>query len=228
MGNNTQVTNGGNPDIGTLIRHDDGNVYGTTKNGGPGGKGTVFRLRFGPTPQTQVADNLASTTAMLHGTANPNDDGATTARFEYGTSPTLVGATTTSDTVIANGTTAVSVSATIGTLIPDTTYYFRMNASNAGNAVTQKGRILSFTTAPPVISTNLTALSLSEGTIDPAFSSATTGYTATVTYSIGEVTVTPVAESISSTIRVRVNGGAYVVVDNGSASAPRLLPTVKI
>ncbi|QGY31664.1 autotransporter domain-containing protein (plasmid) [Pantoea cypripedii] len=60
----------------------------------------------------------------------------------------------------------------------------------------------------------LSALSLSAGTLSPAFSAATTSYTASVANSVASITVTPTPTDTNAT--VTVNGSA---VTSGSASA---------
>ncbi len=81
-----QPNYGSLPGYGSLLHHTDGNFYGTTEEGGPEGGGTVFRLRFGPTPVTLAVDEVGQTGALLLGTINPN--GATTAgSFEIGLDP---------------------------------------------------------------------------------------------------------------------------------------------
>lgn len=97
---------------GALLKHTDGNFYGTTLEGGTGGGGTLFRLRFGPSPLTQPAKAVSNTSATLNGSINPNG-AATTADFEWGTSPTLATLNTLSAGTIAYGTAPVAVSATL-------------------------------------------------------------------------------------------------------------------
>ena len=60
---------------------------------------------------------------------------------------------------------------------------------------------------------NLASLTLSAGTLTPAFTPATTGYTATVSYSTAAITVTPTLADLTAT--GRVNG---TLVDSGGAS----------
>src|SRR5206468_320782 len=86
---NGTTNNGAHPSD-ALIKGSDNNLYGTTESGGTGGGGTVYRLRFGPTPVTLAATSVASTSATLQGTVNPNAV-STNVHFEYGISPTLAG-----------------------------------------------------------------------------------------------------------------------------------------
>jgi fibronectin type 3 domain-containing protein len=79
----------------------------------------------------------------VSGTVNPNGT-ATQAFFEYGTSSTLATSTATANQSIGAGTAAVSVTQAISPLLPNTTYYYRVVATNS--AGTTRGSILSFTT----------------------------------------------------------------------------------
>jgi len=69
---------------------------------------------------------------------------------------------------------------------------------------------------------NLSALSISAGTLSPSFAAATISYTASVPYATSSVTVTPLAEG---TIQVRVNSGSWASVTSGSASSGLALST---
>ncbi|HAN38696.1 MAG TPA: hypothetical protein DCQ29_07310, partial [Chitinophagaceae bacterium] len=73
---------------------------------------------------------------------------------------------------------------------------------------------------PLILSTNanLSALSLSTGTLSPTFASGTTSYTANVSNAATTVTVTPTREHSGATIQVRVNSGTYTTVTSGNAS----------
>ena len=78
----------------------------------------------------------------------------------------------------------------------------------ATSGVTDCIRISSaeLTTAIPLVDATLSGLTLSPGTLDPAFDSAITTYTVDVANSIGSVTVTPTATQSRATITV--NGGS--------------------
>ena len=95
-----------------------------------------------PTVQTLEATGITTGGAILNGNANPNGK-TTTAHFEWGQDPNLVGATPTPDQAIGSGSADVSVSAPLDALIASTIYYYRVVATST--AGTSKGTILSFT-----------------------------------------------------------------------------------
>ena len=105
----------------------------------------LWKLGTGmPTATTNPASSISTSGATLNGFAG--DHGlATTTSFDYGTSPTLAGATNVPATVVATFP-CHAASATLTGLAPNTTYYFRAKASNS--AGTTLGNILSFTTTP--------------------------------------------------------------------------------
>jgi len=87
--------------------------------------------------------------------------------------------------------------------------------------VNNSGSTISVIRNNPQVSSNanLSALSISSGTIAPTFATATTAYTATVTNPTTSVTVTPTVADATATIQVRVNSGSYATVTSGSASS---------
>jgi uncharacterized repeat protein (TIGR03803 family) len=143
----TNPSSGSFPRSGALIKHTDGNFYGTTSAGGPGGRGNVFRLRRGPKAVTQPVSERTGTKATLNASVNPNDDGNTAVNYQYGTSSTLSGATTVSAGTVVNTSSVSQVSLQISGLVVGTTYYYRVLANNSGNEVIQQGDILSFVAA---------------------------------------------------------------------------------
>ena len=130
-----------------LLQASDGNIYATLNQGGAGGAGTVFRVRFGPTPVTLPATPVSSKTATLRATVNPNGN-ATVVSFQFGTDPNLSGAISISTGNLAAGTTAQPVSADVGKLKKGQTWYYRVIAQNGENNIPQQGVIRSFTTVP--------------------------------------------------------------------------------
>ena len=80
-----------------------------------------------PAATTSAASNRASNSATLNGTVNPNGC-STTVHFQYGTT-TSYGHTTASQT--KTGNTDQSVIANISGLNANTTYHFRLVATNS-------------------------------------------------------------------------------------------------
>jgi len=121
-------------------------LVATNSGGASFGEDRTFRTTVNsPTVATQPATGVNATTATLNGTVNPNG-GATTARFEYGTTESY--GNLTDPIAIPAGNSAVPVSAVLNNLTPNTTYHFRVVASNAGG--TSTGADLTFFTQPVV------------------------------------------------------------------------------
>ena len=198
-GAGAQALTGSAASYGALFKHTDGNFYGTTIGGGPGG-GTIYRVRIGAIPVTGTTGTVTATSAVLNGTINPNGF-ATTASFEYGTDAQLVGATVVSAGTTTAGTAPEAVTATLSGLSSGTTYYYRVRGLNAENPNPQTGIILSFTTAagqPPVAGSTTVAIPASgTGTINlTTVASDPDNAPATLTFAIlttTGVTVTPVS-----------------------------------
>lgn len=98
-----------------------------------------------PGVATSAATSVGSATATLNGSVNPGGV-ATTAQFEYGTSPSY-GSTANVTLSPNDGTGGQVVSTALTGLTPSTTYHFRLTAVNS--AGTQSGSELTFTTAAP-------------------------------------------------------------------------------
>jgi len=96
-----------------------------------------------PTPMSDGASNITSSSATLNGTVNPNAL-ATTVHFQYGTR-TNYGSTTANQTFMGN--TTQSVSANITRLRPSTRYHFRLVETS--NGVTTYGSDRTFRTFKP-------------------------------------------------------------------------------
>jgi hypothetical protein len=95
----------------------------------------------GPIVQTLPATSVATTTAQLNGSLNPNGN-STTAHFEYGTT-TAYGTSTTSGNF---GTTAQTIGFSVSGLLPNTLYHYRLDAVNSAGSV--NGNDETFTTSP--------------------------------------------------------------------------------
>ena len=165
-----------------------------------------------PTVTTNAATGIGSSTATLNGTVNANGTSASVV-FEYGLT-TAYGATKTASPSPVTGNTSTSVSAAIGDLLPNTTYHYRVSATNAYGTV--NGADMTFTTGfpPPAAVTNAaspvgnTSATLN-GTVN-AF-----GSTATVTFQYGLTTAygttatadqSPVSGSTDTAVSRNVSG----------------------
>ncbi|WP_028580987.1 beta strand repeat-containing protein [Desulfogranum japonicum] len=103
-----------------------------------------------PTATTKTATSISSTAAVLNGTVNANGL-STTVGFEYGSTPTF-DRTTAATPSILSGSSATDVSLSLSNLLPGTTYYYRVKATNAGGTV--YGTVSNFETiAPPAVTT---------------------------------------------------------------------------
>lgn len=111
-----------------------GNVYvGDAENFETEAPGTVDV--FGPNlvvPDitTAPASNVTPTGATLNGTVNPDNAGEATCKFAWGTSVELDN-TTSCEAAIPNGEAPQPVQGALSGLSPDTTYIYRLQASNA-------------------------------------------------------------------------------------------------
>jgi hypothetical protein len=96
-----------------------------------------------PTVEVRLASNVAPTSATLNATVNPNGS-ETTYQFEYGTTTEYGSKVPASPKSIGSGTSPVEVSEGIEGLKPETTYHFRVVATNAQG--TSEGGDQTFTT----------------------------------------------------------------------------------
>ncbi len=91
------------------------------------------------------AIQVADTSARLVGTIDPRNTD-TGYVFQYGTTPALGSSTAPLD--IGAGTKPITVSQLVGGLTPDTTYYFRLVATNLTGTTTSSSRTLHTRTVP--------------------------------------------------------------------------------
>lgn len=129
-----------------------------------------------PTAITGPVTATGSTTATVTGTANPNGQ-ATTWYFEYG--KTTGYGTKSATTNAGAGSTDVAATASLTSLAPNTTYHYRLVATNASG--TSRGTDGNFATSSaveaitsPATGVTFTAATL-HGTVNP-FGHATTFY----------------------------------------------------
>jgi hypothetical protein len=119
---------------------------------GPTGQGTPngpLQLASGPPlVATRAASAVTTTGASLNGTVDPNDL-ETSYRFEYGTGASYRISAPVPSALAGSGKLPEEVGQAITGLKPDTTYHYRLTATNS--AGTSAGEDRSFTTAPPTV-----------------------------------------------------------------------------
>ena len=117
------------------------NGSGTSK----GADETVKTLPNPPTTTTKAASTVTPTAATLSATVNPNGGEVGKCEFEYGETNTY-GKTASCASLPGSGTSPVEVSASLTGITANTTYHFRISATNAGG--TGKGSDETFSTPP--------------------------------------------------------------------------------
>jgi sugar lactone lactonase YvrE len=162
--------------------------------------------------------SIKATEALLGG--NVITDGGATVT-ERGV---VYSATTTNSYPLINGTGVVKVAGTanlglftvaVGNLAPSTHYSYKAYVTNSeGTSYTSVGTFSTLST-----NADLSALTLSSGTLSSAFASGTIAYTTSVANAVSSIIVTPTGAQANATIEARVNGGSYTNVSSGSASA---------
>jgi len=121
-----------------------------------------------PTVSSGVATSITPTGAILEGFVDPNGR-ATEYRFEYGTTTSYGQSTEMSSAGV--GSDFIAVSKAVSGLKPETTYYFRVKASNAGGTTFGFGQ--TFTTKPtppPALAVDKT-VTTHQSTASPSISS---------------------------------------------------------
>lgn len=143
-GHGSQPRSGSIPIFGRPMRASDGNIYSVTRYGGPSNGGTIYRLRFGPTPITQEAVILSDGRVELHGILRPNGR-STEAAFEWSFDPELKDARTLPAGTVSASEMVKPVQTLLSGLKRGTKHYFRLRGRNADNKSPQYGAIMQFT-----------------------------------------------------------------------------------
>jgi len=131
----------------------------------PGGAGTgtgLFNYYASPTATTGSASDVTGTTATLNGTVNPQN-ASTTVKFQWG--PTNALGSEYAFSGSSTGMSDTTFNYPLSGLLPLTTYYYRIVATNAGG--TTNGDTLTFTTShmSSVVILNVTPSSGPVGTV---------------------------------------------------------------
>jgi hypothetical protein len=124
-------------------------IYVDRNNNGGGGNGGCLGCSNGndrPLVTTNSVSNVGTNNAILHGYANGNGK-TIDIWFEYGTTPNL-----SSSTSKNYGGYITNANGSLGGLYPNTTYYYRLVASNSYG--TTYGNIMSFATKSSTVYTN--------------------------------------------------------------------------
>jgi DNA-binding beta-propeller fold protein YncE len=100
-----------------------------------------------PTVTSEPASAITQSTATLNATVNPNGAEVTECKLEYGTT-SLYGSSAPCTPQPGSATTPIAVSATITNLTPNTTYHFRVSATNPTATTTSTDQTLKTTGSP--------------------------------------------------------------------------------
>lgn len=130
---------------------------------------------------TTSASSISSTSATLNGQVNANGS-SDTVTFEWGSSPTTLTGTLTATPSTVSGASTTTVSAQVSALIPNTSYSYRVVATNSVGW-TVRGSTVSFTSAPALAimqasaATNVTSTSATlNGSANPQNSATAYGF----------------------------------------------------
>ncbi len=194
-------------------------VVATNSAGTNNGDDQTFTATAGlATVTTNDATNIASTSATLNGTVNPNNS-STAVKFEYGTT-TSYGNMITAMPSPVTGTSIVPVTAALTGLTPNTLYHFRIAATNTGgttNGTDQTFMTLAAVAAPTATTNAATSVSSTSATlnatVNPNNASTTVIFQYGTTISYGsEITATP--SSITGGIGVAVSAAPAGLTSN--------------
>jgi uncharacterized repeat protein (TIGR03803 family) len=142
----TSATDGATPKC-SLVEGLDGNFYGTTPSGGASGRGNVFELVSPAIVVGAVSDVSSSggtSQVTLNGTVNPKGR-PTSVHFQFGQTREYGDATVPAS--IGAGKIPVSVSASLTSLPPNTTYHYRIVAKSSAGSETSADQLLVTTNA---------------------------------------------------------------------------------
>ncbi len=125
------------------------------KNSGGTSAGSDATLKTLPSPPvvvTEAASGVRQTSATLNATVNPNGGQVSECTLEYGTTSSY-GLSTACTLSPGSGSTAVGVSALAVELSANTTYHFRVVATNTGGSSAGKDQRFTTLPSPPAVVT---------------------------------------------------------------------------
>jgi len=114
--------------------------------------GELIPAPVAPTTVTRAASAVAQTTATLNATVNPNGSEVSECKLEYGKT-TSYGSSAPCTPAPGSGSSAVAVSATVSSLSANTTYHFRVSATNAGGTSAGEDETLKTLPNAPTVKT---------------------------------------------------------------------------
>jgi DNA-binding beta-propeller fold protein YncE len=169
---------------------------------GPWGSPAIYTGAIKPTVSTEAASSVTLLGATLNGTANPQGN-ATTYHFDYGTTAAYGSRVPAADAAAGADNTSHALSQPVSGLLPNTTYHFRIVATNAAGPTEGADQI--FTTSPlapdastlPASGVTQTGATLN-GSVNPHGVAASYHFDYGTTTSYGTSTPTQSAGSASS------------------------------
>jgi hypothetical protein len=123
--------------------------FAASNSDGPVNSADLQFTTTGPAPT--VSDEAAVEVSggfELKGSVNPNGS-ATTYQFEYGTTTSYGSKIPVPEASVGSDSTAVAVAQTVTSLLPNTTYHYRLTAHNGGNTAMTGDKTLLTLPAPP-------------------------------------------------------------------------------
>lgn len=117
---------------------------------GPVNSSDLQFTTIGPAPvvSDESATEVSGTSFELKGTVNPNGS-ATTYQFEYGTTTSYGSKIPVPEASVGSGNADVAVAQTAASLLPNTTYHYRLTAHNPGNTAMTVDKTFLTPPAPP-------------------------------------------------------------------------------
>ncbi|MEZ7498527.1 fibrinogen-like YCDxxxxGGGW domain-containing protein [Flavobacterium sp. Arc3] len=183
---------------------------GTAINLTPSASTTYYVKRKGPDANTACISQVVTVKSV------PTITSFTPTSEVAGGTVTITGTNFTGTSAVSLGGTAV----TSFTVVSPTSITAVVATGTSGSLILTNNSCTATKTGFTFLSTNadLSALTLSNGTLSPSFATATIAYTASVINTTTSITVTPTKSDANATIQVQVNGGGYTTVTNASGA----------